>query len=200
MYLSRPHWMSMSILVTQGCHLDGRGIPTSRTKVNQSDAPVKEYDGETDSEFITVSCGTARGRLYLTRAQHKAGNKLPKCILASDKWFTPSEFEGLGGKAKCSKWRNSIRHSNQPLSSFLPSGSISDLLSLVPNGNTPTNRKDLSVCNASPSPGRHSAGSSATDVVHSQSDLVLEIPQLMKQVEQKLHGSISSALSEAIYS
>ena len=68
-------------------------------------------------EFIDITCGTACGELYINDLSQK-GNKLPKCILCGGKWYTPPEFEGIGGKSRSTKWRSSIRHNNIPLSSF----------------------------------------------------------------------------------
>ena len=44
-----------------------------------------------------------------------------KCILSGSTWYTPSEFEFLGGKAKAKNWKRSIKFNNSPLSVLLDS-------------------------------------------------------------------------------
>ena len=44
-----------------------------------------------------------------------------KCILSRSKWFTPVEFEPLGGKDKSKNWRRSIYHGNSQLGNYLSS-------------------------------------------------------------------------------
>ena len=51
-----------------------------------------------DDETIAVKCGTATGELYLDKLSSAAGNKgSAKCIFSNSIWYSPVEFEALGG-------------------------------------------------------------------------------------------------------
>ena len=71
------------------------------------------------SEIIAVKCGSATGDFYLEK--FKGANGGMKCILSRSKWFTPVEFESLGGKEKSKNWRHSIYHGNSQLGNYLSS-------------------------------------------------------------------------------
>lgn len=76
----------------------------------------------TSSEIIAVKCGSATGELYLEKFKGATGSKGGvKCILSHSKWFTPVEFESLGGKEKSKNWRHSIYHGNTQLGNYLSS-------------------------------------------------------------------------------
>ena len=50
------------------------------------------------SQTIAVKCGTATGELYLEKLSSAAGNKgSAKCIFSNSIWYSPVEFEALGG-------------------------------------------------------------------------------------------------------
>ena len=74
------------------------------------------------SEIIAVKCGSATGDFYLEKFKGATGSKGGvKCILSRSKWFTPVEFESLGGKEKSKNWRRSIYHGNSQLGNYLSS-------------------------------------------------------------------------------
>ena len=68
-----------------------------------------------------VNCGSQGGKFYAQKL--KSGTS--KCILSSSNWYTPSQFEFLGGKAKAKTWKRSIRFNNSPLSVLLDSDASS---------------------------------------------------------------------------
>ena len=70
------------------------------------------------SQTIAVKCGTATGELYLEKLSSAAG----KCILSNSVWYSPVEFEALGGRAKSKKWQKSVLcDDGVPLGSYLHS-------------------------------------------------------------------------------
>ena len=66
--------------------------------------------------FINVTCGAVSGQLYLDRLG-ESKQSLAKCILVGGTWYTPPEFESLGGK-KAKKWKQSLQHSGKPLGDY----------------------------------------------------------------------------------
>ena len=44
-----------------------------------------------------------------------------KCILSNSEWYSPIDFESLGGKVKSRNWKRSILHENIQLGIFLSS-------------------------------------------------------------------------------
>lgn len=38
-----------------------------------------------------------------------------RCIRHSQQWFSPTEFEGLAGRASSKDWKRSIRYAGRPL-------------------------------------------------------------------------------------
>lgn len=38
-----------------------------------------------------------------------------RCIRHNQQWFTPTEFEGLAGRASSKDWKRSIRYAGRPL-------------------------------------------------------------------------------------
>ena len=72
------------------------------------------------SDTVPVKCGSVTGELYLDKLRESAGNKgSVKCILSNSDWFTPVEFESLGGKGKSKNRRRSIYHEKTSLGIFL---------------------------------------------------------------------------------
>ena len=89
---------------------------------------------DTVGKFLMVNCGSEVGKFYA----EKLKSSTSKCILSGSKWYTPSEFESLGGKAKAKNWKRSIRFNNSPLSVLLDS----DALSSKNPGNPHTKEKN----------------------------------------------------------
>ena len=66
--------------------------------------------------FIVVSCGSVSGQFYIEK-MNLTKRSLGKCALVGDVWYTPLEFEGLGGK-KAKRWRHSLLHMGKPLADY----------------------------------------------------------------------------------
>ncbi|KAF4080705.1 hypothetical protein AMELA_G00174370, partial [Ameiurus melas] len=61
-----------------------------------------------------VTCGNKEGILHKDKLSKKE-----LCILSNGRWFTPTEFEKLGGKEKNKKWKFSILYNQIPLQTFI---------------------------------------------------------------------------------
>ena len=61
------------------------------------------------------------GVLYLDKIKAPGNQGSLKCILCDTVWYSPNEFESLGGKTKSKYWRRSILHENVQLGTFLSS-------------------------------------------------------------------------------
>lgn len=76
-------------------------------------------------KIISVICGSASGELYLDKLPNKSSSKLGgiKCVLSDSSWYSLTEYESLGGKAKSKNWRKSVivADSNVLLGAFLQS-------------------------------------------------------------------------------
>jgi len=67
--------------------------------------------------FNEVECGSVSGQLYIDRLPKERAKCVGQCVLSSSKWFTPLEFEKLGGKS-AKKWKSSLFHAGHPLSDY----------------------------------------------------------------------------------
>ena len=80
------------------------------------------------SQTVAVKCGTATGELYLEKLSSATGNKgSAKCILSNPIWYSPVEFEALGGRAKSKKWQKSVLCDDGVPLVYLPSRCWSEL-------------------------------------------------------------------------
>ena len=52
---------------------------------------------DTLGEYITVTCGSLSGNLYLSKLD-ESNKSQSKCVVVSGKWYSPPEFESLAGK------------------------------------------------------------------------------------------------------
>ena len=76
---------------------------------------------------VSVKCGSATGVLYVDKLNASGSKVAQKCILSDSAWYTPAEFEGLGGKGKSKNWKKSIYREGSctPLGTYLASiGSV----------------------------------------------------------------------------
>ena len=76
-------------------------------------------------KVIPVICGSASGELYLDKLPDKSSSKLGgiKCVLSDSSWYSLTEFETFGAKAKSKNWCKSVivADSNVLLGAFLQS-------------------------------------------------------------------------------
>lgn len=81
--------------------------------------PLSNFSSDLHGTFIVISCGSSKGQLYLDKIQNVSTKRITsKCILCAGRWYTPGEFEGLGGKGKFKSWRRSIFHDGLPIGDY----------------------------------------------------------------------------------
>ena len=98
-----------------------------RGKSNQMGPSLPPTFGKDDlGHYISVVCGSFTGQLYVDR-MNLSKRAVGKCVLCSGKWYTPSEFETLGGK-KAKKWRQSLMHLGKRLCEYDLSISSTNIL------------------------------------------------------------------------
>ena len=84
--------------------------------------PLPSVLQDSVGSHIMVTCGSISGSLYLSKLD-ESKKPLPKCILVSGNWYSPSEFQSLAGK-KTKKWKQSLHHLDKPLSEYVLSCSL----------------------------------------------------------------------------
>ena len=105
----REQWCVLVLLLFGLCFLMTSVSPTSGLL-------VPRCESDSAGKFILVECGSKQGSLYLDKLGDK-GKCGSKCVLSDSKWYTPLEFEKLGGKS-ARKWKMSLTHSGRPLSEY----------------------------------------------------------------------------------
>ena len=84
-------------------------------------------------KIISVICGSVSGELYLDKLSNRSSSKLGgiKCVLSDSSWYSLTEFESLGGKAKSKNWRKSVTVADTT-SNLVLFSNLLDLLVLRP--------------------------------------------------------------------
>ena len=95
--------------------------PASDLELSLASAHSQASSG---SDTVPVKCGTATGILHVDKIRGPGNKGNLKCIFSDSKWYSPIEFEILGGKTKSRYWRRSILHENVQLGVFLTSVGI----------------------------------------------------------------------------
>ncbi|XP_034054603.1 LOW QUALITY PROTEIN: deformed epidermal autoregulatory factor 1 homolog [Gymnodraco acuticeps] len=70
------------------------------------------WDPSVYNSELPVRCRNSSGVLYKNRLG--SGGK-GRCIRHNQQWYTPTEFEGLAGRASSKDWKRSIRYAGRPL-------------------------------------------------------------------------------------
>ncbi|XP_071314962.1 deformed epidermal autoregulatory factor 1 homolog isoform X2 [Trachinotus anak] len=95
--------------ITQG----PQTTPTPLTPPQDKDSCSKyNWDPSVYNNELPVRCRNTSGVLYKNRLG--SGGK-GRCIKHNQQWFTPTEFEGLAGRASSKDWKRSIRYAGRPL-------------------------------------------------------------------------------------
>ena len=94
--------------------------------------PLSNFSSNLYGTFIVISCGSCKGQLYLDKIQNVSSKRITsKCILCAGRWYTPGEFEGVGGKGKFKSWRRSIFHDGLPIGDYLLSCQPNDTVTTL---------------------------------------------------------------------
>ncbi|XP_018547682.1 LOW QUALITY PROTEIN: deformed epidermal autoregulatory factor 1 homolog [Lates calcarifer] len=87
--------------------------PSPLTPTQDKDSCSKyNWDPSVYNNELPVRCRNTSGVLYKNRLG--SGGK-GRCIKHNQQWFTPTEFEGLAGRASSKDWKRSIRYAGRPL-------------------------------------------------------------------------------------
>uniref|UniRef100_A0A3Q3JXH6 Deformed epidermal autoregulatory factor 1 homolog n=1 Tax=Monopterus albus TaxID=43700 RepID=A0A3Q3JXH6_MONAL len=87
--------------------------PTPLTPPQDKDSCSKyNWDPSVYNNELPVRCRNTSGVLFKNRLG--SGGK-GRCIKHNQQWFTPTEFEGLAGRASSKDWKRSIRYAGRPL-------------------------------------------------------------------------------------
>ncbi|KAM7415388.1 hypothetical protein PAMA_019965 [Pampus argenteus] len=87
--------------------------PTPLTPPQDKDSCSKyNWDPSVYNNELPVRCRNTSGVLYKNRLG--SGGK-GRCIKHNQQWMTPTEFEGLAGRASSKDWKRSIRYAGRPL-------------------------------------------------------------------------------------
>nr|XP_049578358.1 deformed epidermal autoregulatory factor 1 homolog isoform X2 [Syngnathus scovelli] len=87
--------------------------PTPPTPLRDKEPASKyNWDPSAYNNELPVRCRNSSGVLYKNRLG--SGGK-GRCIKHDQRWLTPTEFEGLAGRASSKDWKRSIRYGGRPL-------------------------------------------------------------------------------------
>ncbi|XP_063078579.1 nuclear body protein SP140-like [Engraulis encrasicolus] len=136
-----------SLLHKRGLSTNDGGSGNSRKRnadeTNARKRSVEEALEELDiwnwkqySTHLPVFCGDTEGMLHRDKMA-----KGESCIQVNGKWYTPTKFEALAGKASHKKWRKSIRCQHVTLHQLIEDGHLA--CPLFPKKNTDANQGEF---------------------------------------------------------
>uniref|UniRef100_A0A3B3RFZ5 DEAF1 transcription factor n=1 Tax=Paramormyrops kingsleyae TaxID=1676925 RepID=A0A3B3RFZ5_9TELE len=94
--------------MTPGPHMPTTTLPPEHEK----DGSKYNWDPSVYDNELPVRCRNTSGILYKNRLG--SGGK-GRCIRHNNSWYTPTEFEGMSGRASSKDWKRSIRYAGRPL-------------------------------------------------------------------------------------
>ncbi|KAK2866875.1 hypothetical protein Q8A67_024992 [Cirrhinus molitorella] len=109
---------TLIVVHTDGSIVDATGLKgpqtpsTPLTSGHDKDVSKYNWDPSVYDNELPVRCRNTSGILYKNRLG--SGGK-GRCIKHNNNWFTPTEFEGMSGRASSKDWKRSIRYAGRPL-------------------------------------------------------------------------------------
>ncbi|KAE8296636.1 Deformed epidermal autoregulatory factor 1-like protein [Larimichthys crocea] len=117
---------TLIVVHTDGSIVEAAGLKSAATIASGPQTPTTPLTPPEDKEHcskynwdpsvynneLPVRCRNSSGVLYKNRLG--SGGK-GRCIRHNQQWFTPTEFEGLAGRASSKDWKRSIRYAGRPL-------------------------------------------------------------------------------------
>uniref|UniRef100_UPI00398F4674 deformed epidermal autoregulatory factor 1 homolog isoform X3 n=1 Tax=Pristiophorus japonicus TaxID=55135 RepID=UPI00398F4674 len=92
---------------------------TPLTPGPDKDGTKYNWDPSVYENELPVRCRNTSGILY----KNKLGSGgRGRCIKHGENWFTPTEFEGMAGRASSKDWKRSIRYAGRPLQCLIQDG------------------------------------------------------------------------------
>uniref|UniRef100_A0A3B4A590 Uncharacterized protein n=1 Tax=Periophthalmus magnuspinnatus TaxID=409849 RepID=A0A3B4A590_9GOBI len=101
--------------IVEAAGLKSSSAITPSTPLSPQDKPSGSkynWDPSVYNNELPVRCRETSGILYKNRLG--SGGK-GRCIKHNQQWYTPTEFEGLAGRASSKDWKRSIRYAGRPL-------------------------------------------------------------------------------------
>ncbi|KAK1159833.1 hypothetical protein AOXY_G21259 [Acipenser oxyrinchus oxyrinchus] len=92
---------------------------TPLTPGPNKDGTKYNWDSSVYDNELSIRCRNTSGMLYKNRLG--SGGK-GRCIKHGSNWYTPSEFEGMSGRASSKDWKRSIRYAGRPVQCLIQEG------------------------------------------------------------------------------
>ncbi|XP_062917611.1 deformed epidermal autoregulatory factor 1 homolog [Mobula hypostoma] len=124
---------TLIVVHTDGSIVETTGLKSSSTPITQgpqtpstplASGPEKDgtkynWDPSVYENELPVRCRNTSGILF----KNKLGSGgRGRCIKHGENWFTPTEFEGLAGRASSKDWKRSIRYAGRSLQCLIQDG------------------------------------------------------------------------------
>ncbi|XP_041131048.1 deformed epidermal autoregulatory factor 1 homolog isoform X2 [Polyodon spathula] len=94
-------------------------LSTPLTPGPGKDGTKYNWDPSVFDNELPVRCRNTTGMLYKNRLG--SGGK-GRCIKHGGNWYTPTEFEGMSGRASSKDWKRSIRYAGRPVQCLIQEG------------------------------------------------------------------------------
>ncbi|XP_058859216.1 deformed epidermal autoregulatory factor 1 homolog isoform X2 [Acipenser ruthenus] len=92
---------------------------TPLTPGPDKDGTKYNWDSSVYDNELPIRCRNTSGMLYKNRLG--SGGK-GRCIKHGSNWYTPTEFEGMSGRASSKDWKRSIRYAGRPVQCLIQEG------------------------------------------------------------------------------
>ncbi|XP_078271580.1 deformed epidermal autoregulatory factor 1 homolog [Rhinoraja longicauda] len=124
---------TLIVVHTDGSIVETTGLKTPSTPITQGpqtpstpltpgpdkDGTKYNWDPSVYENELPVRCRNTSGILF----KNKLGSGgRGRCVKHGENWFTPTEFEGMAGRASSKDWKRSIRYAGRPLQCLIQDG------------------------------------------------------------------------------
>ncbi|KAJ7997688.1 hypothetical protein DPEC_G00214730 [Dallia pectoralis] len=93
---------------------DGLNSQKATLIVVHTDGSIVDPTGLRNATAAVMAAGPQTPSTPITIGQEKVGGK-GRCVKHNNQWYTPTEFEGMSGRASSKDWKRSIRYAGRPL-------------------------------------------------------------------------------------
>ncbi|XP_032894495.1 LOW QUALITY PROTEIN: deformed epidermal autoregulatory factor 1 homolog [Amblyraja radiata] len=124
---------TLIVVHTDGSIVETTGLKTPNAPITQGpqtpstpltpgpdkDGTKYNWDPSVYENELPVRCRNTSGILF----KNKLGSGgRGRCVKHGENWFTPTEFEGMAGRASSKDWKRSIRYAGRPLQCLIQDG------------------------------------------------------------------------------